>query len=66
MLNNFFKFLLLFKLIILSPNIILSATSDVELMKQKWPFNGILGGSMSLLCKEDLRFIEKFALLVME
>ena len=41
--NNFFKFLLLFKLIILSPNIILSATSDVELMKQKWPFNGIFG-----------------------
>ena len=52
--NNFFKFLLLFKLIILSPNIILSATSDVELMTEML-LMVFLGGSMSLLCKRGFQ-----------
>ena len=31
------------KVMILSPALILGATSDVKLMEQKWPFNGIFG-----------------------
>jgi ubiquinol-cytochrome c reductase cytochrome c1 subunit len=41
--NNFLSFFFIIKLIVLSPVILFSATTNVELMKQKWPFDGIFG-----------------------
>jgi ubiquinol-cytochrome c reductase cytochrome c1 subunit len=41
--NNFLSFFFVIKLIVLSPAILLSATTNVELMKQNWPFDGIFG-----------------------
>jgi len=41
--NNFLSFFFIVKLIVLSPVILFSATTNVELMKQKWPFDGIFG-----------------------
>ena len=41
--NNFLSFLFVIKLIVLSPAILFSATTNVELMKQNWPFDGIFG-----------------------
>ena len=43
MLNRCLRLLFIMKVMILSPALISSATSDVKLMKQKWPFNGIFG-----------------------
>ena len=41
--NNFLSFFFVIKFIVLSPVILFSATTNVELMKQNWPFNGIFG-----------------------
>ena len=41
--NNFLSFFFIIKFIVLSPVILFSATTNVELMKQKWPFDGIFG-----------------------
>ena len=41
--NNFLSFFFIIKFIFLSPVILFSATTNVELMKQKWPFDGIFG-----------------------
>lgn len=41
--NNFLSFFFFIKLIVLSPAILFSATTNVELMKQNWPFDGIFG-----------------------
>ena len=41
--NNFLSFFFFIKFIVLSPAILFSATTNVELMKQKWPFDGIFG-----------------------
>ena len=41
--NNFLSFFFIIKLIVLSPVILFSATTNVELIKQKWPFDGIFG-----------------------
>ena len=41
--NNFLSFFFVIKFIVLSPAILFSATTNVELMKQKWPFDGIFG-----------------------
>jgi ubiquinol-cytochrome c reductase cytochrome c1 subunit len=41
--NNFLSFLFVIKFIVLSPAILFSATTNVELMKQNWPFDGIFG-----------------------
>ena len=41
--NKVFKFFLTVSFIILSPTFLSGATSNIELMKQKWPFNGIFG-----------------------
>ena len=41
--NNFLSFFFIIKFIVLSPAILFSATTNVELMKQKWPFDGIFG-----------------------
>ena len=41
--NNFLSFFFFIKLILLSPAILFSATTNVELMKQNWPFDGIFG-----------------------
>ena len=41
--NNFLSFFFIIKLIVLSPVILFSATTNIELMKQKWPFDGIFG-----------------------
>ena len=41
--NNFLSFFFIIKFIVLSPAILFSATSNVELMKQNWPFDGIFG-----------------------
>ena len=41
--NNFLSFFFVFKFIVLSPAILFSATTNVELMKQNWPFDGIFG-----------------------
>ena len=41
--NNFLSFFLVIKFIVLSPAILFSATTNVELMKQNWPFDGIFG-----------------------
>jgi len=41
--NNFLSFFFIIKFIVLSPVILFSATTNVELIKQKWPFDGIFG-----------------------
>lgn len=41
--NNFLSFFFVFKFIVFLPAILISATTNVELMKQNWPFNGIFG-----------------------
>ena len=41
--NNFLSFFFVIKFIVLSPAILFSATTNVELMKQNWPFDGIFG-----------------------
>ena len=41
--NNFLSFFFVIKFIVLSPAILFSATTKVELMKQNWPFDGIFG-----------------------
>ena len=41
--NNFLSFFFFIKFIVLSPAILFSATTNVELMKQNWPFDGIFG-----------------------
>ena len=41
--NNIFSFIFIIKFIIFLPTILPSASSKVELMEQKWPFNGIFG-----------------------
>ena len=41
--NNFLSFFFIIKFIVLSPAILFSATTNVELMKQNWPFDGIFG-----------------------
>ena len=41
--NNFVSFFFFIKFIVLSPAILFSATTNVELMKQNWPFDGIFG-----------------------
>ena len=41
--NNFLSFFFVIKFIVLLPAILFSATTNVELMKQNWPFNGIFG-----------------------
>ena len=41
--NNIFSFIFIIKFIIFLPTILSSASSKVELMEQKWPFNGIFG-----------------------
>jgi ubiquinol-cytochrome c reductase cytochrome c1 subunit len=41
--NNFLSFFFFIKFIVLSPAILFSATTKVELMKQNWPFDGIFG-----------------------
>ena len=41
--NNFLSFFFIIKFIVLSPVILFSATTNVELMKQKLPFDGIFG-----------------------
>ena len=41
--NNFLSFFFIIKFIVLSPAFLFSATTNVELMKQNWPFDGIFG-----------------------
>ena len=41
--NNFLSFFFVIKFIVLSPAILFSATTNVEFMKQNWPFDGIFG-----------------------
>ena len=41
--NNFLSFFFVIKFIVLLPAILFSATTNVELIKQNWPFNGIFG-----------------------
>ena len=41
--NKLLKFFLAFNFILLSPSVLPSASNNVELMKQNWPFNGIFG-----------------------
>ena len=41
--NNIFSFIFIIKFIIFLPTILSSASSKIELMEQKWPFNGIFG-----------------------
>ena len=41
--NNFLSFFFVIKFIVLSPAILFSATTNIELMKQNWPFDGIFG-----------------------
>ena len=41
--NNFLSFFFVIKFIVLLPAILFSATTNVELMKQNWPFDGIFG-----------------------
>ena len=41
--NNFLSFFFFIKFIVLSPAFLFSATTNVELMKQNWPFDGIFG-----------------------
>ena len=41
--NNFLSFFFVIKFIVLLPAILFSATTNVELMKLNWPFNGIFG-----------------------
>jgi len=43
MLNNILRLALILNFIFIAPTKVLSASNDVELMKQKWPFNGIFG-----------------------
>ena len=41
--NKLLKFFLAFNFILLSPSVLPSASNNVELMKQNWPFNGVFG-----------------------
>jgi ubiquinol-cytochrome c reductase cytochrome c1 subunit len=41
--NNFLSSFFVIKFIVLLPAILFSATTNVELIKQNWPFNGIFG-----------------------
>ena len=41
--NKLLKFFLAFNFIFLCPSVLPSASNNVQLMKQNWPFNGIFG-----------------------